>query len=83
MPHVGAAGTCKAAACTLNARSALHPPCALVLQVVIAVSDDFLMAAGNDSYWMTACEGDFTHDPFNACQVPRELSAPAVSRCLA
>ena len=49
------------------------------MQVVIAVSDDFLMAAGNDSYWMTACEGDFTHDPFNACQVPRDLSAPAVS----
>ncbi|KAI7845296.1 hypothetical protein COHA_001139 [Chlorella ohadii] len=47
-----------------------------LLEVVIAVSDDFLMAAGNDSYWMTACEGDFTHDPFNACQVPRSLSAP-------
>ncbi len=44
------------------------------------MSDDFLMAAGNDSYWMTACEGDFTHDPFNACQVPRSLSAPVVSQ---
>lgn len=43
------------------------------------MSDDFLMAAGNDSYWMTVCEGDFTHDPFNACQIPRSLAAPPVS----
>lgn len=47
-----------------------------LMEVVIAVSDDFLMAAGNDSYWMTVCEGDFTHDPFNACQMPRSLAAP-------
>lgn len=42
-----------------------------LMQVVWAVADAYIADAGNTSFWQQSCEGDITHDPFNACQQPQ------------
>lgn len=41
-----------------------------VLAVVYEVSHVFVHAQPADSLWATDCDGDWTHDAFNACRVP-------------
>lgn len=46
--------------------------------MVDAVYTDFVVAAGNASFWATECAGDFTHDVYNACRQPTGLDAAPV-----
>lgn len=47
------------------------PPRQPAVQVATTIGEEYVAAAGNESYWQTECNGDLTTDAYNACRQPQ------------